>query len=100
MKATSLLGVFVLAKVLVLAPRDVPWSPWAPWAYLWQDVLVALLFAALVYATRKRPWVGWAAYTLLAVYAAVNVPVACTLATPLTWPLPPGPRPGGRSWRG
>ena len=86
MRAASLLGVFVLAKLLVLAGRDIPLSLWAPWAYLWQDVFVALLFAALDYAVR-RAWVGWAAYALLVLYTAVNVPVACTLSTPLTWPL-------------
>src|SRR4051812_14856262 len=87
MKATSLLGVFILAKLLILAGRDIPLSPWTPWAYLWQDVLVALVFAALDLLTRRRSWVGWSVYALLALYAAVNVPVACTLATPLTWPL-------------
>ena len=51
MKATSLLGVFILAKLLVLAGRDIPLSLWTPWAYVWQDVLVALLFAVLEYAT-------------------------------------------------
>jgi glucan phosphoethanolaminetransferase (alkaline phosphatase superfamily) len=86
-KATSLLGVLVLAKLLVLAGRDIPLSPWTPWAYLWQDVLVALLFGALDFASRRSPWLGWTAYALLALYTAVNVPVACTLATPLTWPL-------------
>jgi hypothetical protein len=87
MKATSLLGVFLLAKLLVLAGRDIPLSLWTPWAYLWQDLLVALLFAALDYAARRQPWAGWGVYALLVVYTAVNVPVACTLATPLTWPL-------------
>ncbi len=87
MKATSLLGVFVLARLLILADRDIPWSVWAPWAYLWQDVVVALLFAAFCRATRRWGWVGWAVYALLVGYTAVNVPVACTLATPLTWPL-------------
>jgi arylsulfatase A-like enzyme len=87
MKAVSLLAVFALAKVLVLAGRDIPLSPWTPWAYLWQDVLVVLLFAACDYAARRRPAVGWGLYTVLALYAAVNVPVACTLSTPLTWPL-------------
>jgi glucan phosphoethanolaminetransferase (alkaline phosphatase superfamily) len=87
MKAASLLGVFILAKVLVLATRNFPLSVWAQWAYLWQDVLVALLLAALEHATRRRPRVSWAVYALLALYTAVNVPVACTLATPLTWPL-------------
>jgi glucan phosphoethanolaminetransferase (alkaline phosphatase superfamily) len=88
MKATSLLCVFVLAKVLVLAPREIPLSLWTPWAYLWQDTVVVLLFAALDRATRrKQPWVGWVVYSLLVLYVAVNVPVACTLATPLTWPM-------------
>jgi hypothetical protein len=87
MKATSLLGVFLLAKVLVLAGRNVPLSPWTPWAYLWQDVLVALLFAAFDHAARRRAWAGWSVYAVLALYTAVNVPVACTLSTPLTWPL-------------
>jgi phosphoglycerol transferase MdoB-like AlkP superfamily enzyme len=87
MKATSLLGVFILAKLLVLAGRDIPLSLWTPWAYIWQDVLVALLFAALDYGTRRRPWIGWSCYTLLVLYTAINVPVACTLSTPLTWPL-------------
>jgi glucan phosphoethanolaminetransferase (alkaline phosphatase superfamily) len=87
MKAISLLCVFVLAKLLVLAGRDIPLSVWAPWAYFWQDILVALLFAALDYATRRWRWIGWAGYSLIVLYTAVNVPVACTLATPLTWPL-------------
>jgi phosphoglycerol transferase MdoB-like AlkP superfamily enzyme len=87
MKATSLLGVFVLAKLLVLAGRDIPLSPWTPWAYLWQDVLVVLLFAGFCHLTRRRPWAGWGVYALLVSYVALNVPVACTLATPLTWPM-------------
>ena len=87
MKAISLLGVFLLAKLLVLANRDIPLSPWTPWAYLWQDVLVVLLFAALEWSTRRRPWICWCVYTMLVLYIAVNVPIACTLTTPLTWPL-------------
>jgi hypothetical protein len=87
MRAVSLLGVFLLAKLLVLAGRNIPLSPWAPWAYVWQDVLVALLFGAADFALRRRQWIGWSAYALVVLYTAVNVPVACTLATPLTWPL-------------
>jgi len=117
MKAISLLWVFVLAKVLVLVHRDVPLSLYTPWAYLWQDVVVAFLFAALDGSTRrKRPWIGWSAYALIVLYVAVNVPIACTLATPLTWPMlraargpsatpsrttprPPTPSAWRRSWR-
>src|SRR5262249_2955099 len=87
MKAASLFGVFVLSKLLVLAGRDIPLSLWTPLAYLWQDLFVALLFAAFDFAARRRPWAGWGVYGLLVLYAAVNVPVACTLSTPLTWPL-------------
>jgi hypothetical protein len=87
MRAVSLLGVFVLAKVLVLAGRPVPLSAWALPAYLWQDVLAALVFAAADALLRRRPWAGWALYAAAALYAAVNVPVARTLSTPLTWPM-------------
>jgi hypothetical protein len=86
MRATSLFGVFVLAKALVLAGRDVPLSPWTLPAYLWQDVAVALLFAAFD-ALVRRPWLSWIAYGAIILYVAVNVPVACVLSTPLTWPL-------------
>jgi hypothetical protein len=87
MKAASFLGVFLVAKLLVLVGRDISWSPWALWAFLWQDVLVALVFAAFDWVLRGRPGIGWSVYALLAFYTAVNVPVACTLSTPLTWPL-------------
>ena len=87
MRAVSLLGVFILAKLLVLAGRDIPLSPWVPWAYLWQDVLVVLLFAALDHATRRLPGIGWSVYAILVLYTAINVPITCTLSTPLTWPL-------------
>jgi arylsulfatase A-like enzyme len=87
MRAASLFVVCVLAKVLVLIGRDVPLSAWAPLAYLWQDLLVVLVFAAVEYLTRRRPWVAGALYAAAVVYVAVNVPLACQLSTPLTWPL-------------
>ncbi len=87
MKATSLLGVFILAKFLILADRDISLSPWMPWAYLWQDVAVVLLFAMLEWSTRQLPWIAWSVYAALALYTALNVPIACTLTTPLTWQL-------------
>jgi hypothetical protein len=87
MKAASLFGVFVVAKVLILAEWGVPFSAWAPLAYLWQDALIALLFGAADYALRGRPRIGWGLYGLAALYTAVNVPVTCLLASPLTWPM-------------
>jgi arylsulfatase A-like enzyme len=86
MRAASLFGVFVIAKVCVLAGRDLPFSGWMPVAYLWQDLLVAGLFA-VVDCLLRRSWAGWTAYSLIALYTAVNVPVARVLSTPLTWPL-------------
>jgi phosphoglycerol transferase MdoB-like AlkP superfamily enzyme len=87
MKAACLFGVFAVAKVLILAERDVSLSAWTPLALLWQDAAMALLFGMLDYALRRRPALGWALYGLAALYTAVNVPVACLLATPLTWPM-------------
>lgn len=87
MKATSLFGVFLVAKVLILAEHNVPHSAWTPLAFLWQDAVIALLFGAVDYAMRRRPAFGWSLYGLAAVYTAVNVPVACLLASPLTWPM-------------
>jgi hypothetical protein len=87
MRALSLFLVFVTAKALVLAGRDVPLSPWAPLAYFWQDALVALAFAAVDRLVGGRPRVAWLLYAAAAGYAALNVPLACLLSTPLTWPL-------------
>jgi glucan phosphoethanolaminetransferase (alkaline phosphatase superfamily) len=87
MKAVCLLVVFLVAKILVLAGRPIDISIWTPLAYFWQDLIVVLLFAGLDFVTQRRPWIGWLAYGLLVVYVAVNVPIACLLSTPMTWPL-------------
>jgi arylsulfatase A-like enzyme len=87
MKAASLFGVFVVAKVLIVAECGVRFSAWTLLALLWQDALIALLFAAVDYALRRRPALSWGLYGLAAVYTAVNVPVVCLLASPLTWPM-------------
>jgi hypothetical protein len=87
MRALSLFLVFVTAKLLVLAGREVPLSPWAPLAYFWQDAAVALAFAGIDWLLRGRPRVAWALYMMAAGYAALNVPLGCLLSTPLTWPL-------------
>jgi arylsulfatase A-like enzyme len=87
MRAVCLLLVFVLGKALVLAGRPVAWSAWTLPAYLWQDVLVALVFAGLDHAWRRRPRVCWALYATAVACTAINVPVGRVLSTPLTWPL-------------
>jgi glucan phosphoethanolaminetransferase (alkaline phosphatase superfamily) len=89
-KSVSLLIVFVLAKIAVLWGRPIAWWSWTVAAYFWQDVLIAASFGLIEWsATRARlrsraPVLGYAA---LAAYAALNVPVAIVLSTPLTWPM-------------
>jgi arylsulfatase A-like enzyme len=86
MRAASLLGVFLAAKLCALAGRPIPLSPWTPIAYIWQDLVVVLLFGVLD-ACWRRPRAGWFLYAGVSLFAAVNVPVERTLFTPLTWPL-------------
>ena len=80
-----MLAVLLVAKGLSLyLLRDgFSWSAWAPIAYVWQDVLLALLFLAFDLSI-GRPGVAWTAYAALALYAAANVPITGVLATPLT----------------
>jgi lipoteichoic acid synthase len=90
MKAVSLFGVFVLAKMVTLAGHSVPLSPWTPLAYFWQDTLAALVFAAaevVVRRWRRTRWLSWALYGAAVCYAAVNVAVARVLSSQLTWPM-------------
>jgi hypothetical protein len=86
MRALSLLGVCVLAKIVILSGHSIPPSVWTPIAYFWQDLLVALLFAALDAAVR-RPRLGWTLYGAMVAYTAVNVPLIRVLSSPLTWPM-------------
>ncbi|MCI0336487.1 MAG: sulfatase [Acidobacteria bacterium] len=86
MRALSLFGVFVLAKIIIVAGHSVPRTGWTPIAYFWEDLLAALIFATLDFAVR-RPWFGWALYGAAVAYVAVNVPLGRVLSTPLTWPM-------------
>src|SRR5262245_31562478 len=86
MRAFALFGVFVLAKLVILAGRPVPLSGWALLAYFWQDVLVALVFWLLDRVIR-RAWFGWALYGAAVAYVAINVAVARVVSSPLTWPM-------------
>jgi phosphoglycerol transferase MdoB-like AlkP superfamily enzyme len=81
----ALLVVFLVCKALVLAGRQVELTPLALAAYAWQDCLVVLIFAALELLLGKRP--GWFMYISAALWAAINVPVARMMSTPLTWPM-------------
>lgn len=83
MKALALLGVFIIAKLLILTGRPVQLSPWAPIAYFWQDVLVALSFGLLDRVV-GRAWFGWTLYGLAVAYVTVNVPITRLLSSPLT----------------
>lgn len=86
MRASALLCVFILAKLVVLAGRPVELSPWSPVAYFWQDVLVALAFA-FVDRLVRRPWFGWPLYGACVAYIALNVAIERVLSSPLTWPM-------------
>lgn len=86
LRGASLLGVLLTARAAVLFGRSVPLSIWSLLAYVWQDVLVVLLFVALD-ARLKRPRVAWSLYFVLVLYIALNVPVTRVLSTPLTWTM-------------
>jgi phosphoglycerol transferase MdoB-like AlkP superfamily enzyme len=86
MRALALFGVFVIAKLAVLAGHPVRLSLWTPIAYFWQDILVALTFSLLDFAVGRR-WFGWTLYSAAVSYAAINVPIARVLSSPLTWPM-------------
>ena len=86
MKAVSLLGVFVVARLAILPGHDVEWSLGMPLALLWQDAAFVLAFAVL----ERMPWsrlVIAGLYWLVAFYVALNVPVARMFSTPLTLPM-------------
>jgi Phosphoglycerol transferase and related proteins, alkaline phosphatase superfamily len=84
--ALSLTAILILAKILWLLGRHVPFSFWLPAALLWQDVVVGLLFALLVRRAGWRPYV-WLTYAALVVWIALNIPIARTLSSPLTVPM-------------
>jgi hypothetical protein len=93
LRAFCLLAVLLTARLITLAAgpagRDLPLTIWTLVAYLWQDVLIALLFFAIDYTLgrRLRPPIAWAAYAVAVAYVAINVPVTLVLSTPLTWTI-------------
>ena len=88
-RSGSLLVVLVAAKLAMVWGHPVPLTGWSLMAYVWQDVMVALIFAAFDIGVRKigvlsriRP-----AYWAIVIYTAINIPVARVVSTPLTRPM-------------
>jgi arylsulfatase A-like enzyme len=86
LRAACLLAVLLAARAVTLFDRHLPLSIWSPLAFLWQDVLAALLFY-IVDARLRRPRIAWMVYAAMVAYVAVNVPVIRVLSTPLTWTM-------------
>lgn len=86
MRALALIGVFIVAKLVVLAGHPIQLSYWTPIAYFWQDVLVASTFALLDRIVGRR-WFGWTVYGAAVAYVTLNVGVERVLSSPLTWPM-------------
>ena len=70
----------------MLAGRDVSWTWWTIPAYFWHDVAAGAAFWIVDVLARRRRLL-WLFYAVLALYAAVNVPVARALSSPLTMPM-------------
>jgi len=90
MRSASLLLVFVLAKAAMIWGQAAPVTGWWPVAYVWQDAMAALVFAAFDIGLRKigaAAWIAWLAYWAAAIYAAINIPVGRVVSTPLTRPM-------------
>jgi arylsulfatase A-like enzyme len=89
-RAASLMVVFILAKIAVLWGHSILFSIWTAIAYLWQDLLIALVFGvffSLMEWWRLPQRASTAVYWALVLYVAVNVPVTRAVSTPLTWAM-------------
>src|SRR5580704_7473813 len=90
MRSASLLLVFVLAKLVIVWGHAAPVTGWSLLAYVWQDVMVALVFGAFDIALQRirgATRIVWAIYWAIAIYAAINIPVGRVVSTPLTRPM-------------
>ncbi len=84
--AAHLLIVFLAARLAILSQHSLPLSPWTPLAFIYQDVVIVLLFHLFERLVRRKGPVV-VVYGALALLAAANVPVAVVLASPLTAPI-------------
>jgi len=90
MRGASLLLVFLMAKLAVVWGHSEPLTCLALVAYVWQDVMIALAYAALDTSLEKMgatPRIAWAIYWVVSIYAAINIPVGRVVFTPLTRPM-------------
>jgi glucan phosphoethanolaminetransferase (alkaline phosphatase superfamily) len=90
MRSGSLLVVLMAAKLAMVWGHSVPLTGWSLMAYVWQDVIVALAFTAFDIGARRigvPSRVIGSAYWAIVIYAAINIPVARVVATPLTRPM-------------
>jgi len=71
---------------VTLGGRGLPLSFWSALAFVWQDVLAALLFY-IADGRLRRPRLAWCVYGAAVAYVALNVPVTRVLSTPLTWTM-------------
>ncbi|HEX7780553.1 MAG TPA: hypothetical protein VF424_14995, partial [Vicinamibacterales bacterium] len=85
-RAAGLLVVLIVAKILSVVGRDPAGGIWLLPALFWQDVAVAALFWAIDRLLR-RSRLMWIPYGVIVAYAAVNVPIARALSSPLTVPM-------------
>ncbi|MCI0746657.1 MAG: sulfatase-like hydrolase/transferase [Verrucomicrobia subdivision 3 bacterium] len=83
MKALSVFGVLVLARICVLADGKLGNSS-ALLAGLWNDAIVALAFATLEAILYKNVRLVAAVYCALVGFIAINVPIARLTSSPLT----------------
>src|SRR5260370_2640664 len=90
MRSAALLVVFLAAKIAMIWGHAAPLSAWSLMAYVWQDAMVALAFAAFDILLQKvgaTPRIAMSAYWAIAIYTAINIPVARVVSTPLTRPM-------------
>ncbi len=84
-QATALLLVLLLAKLIMILPHPAPLIASSLLAYTWQDACVALAFAAFEFVLPSQ--IARPSYWALVLYAAINIPVARAVSTPLTRPM-------------
>jgi hypothetical protein len=84
MKSASLLIVLLVAKIAMVWGHAAPLSGWSVIAYAWQDVAIALAFFVIEFGLKR---IASIVYWAVVAYAAINIPVARAVSSPLTPPM-------------